>query len=284
MSLSNALNIAVIGGTRGIGLELCHHFASTGHNVALCARSDGADNVARELQREYKVKSYGLSIDAADEQSCIDFSTESQKVIGPVDVLFANAAMFGPVGKIDTIDITRWSEVLTSNTLTLVNPIRAFLPSLRKSTNARILTMSGGGLGGSRPIQRATAYVASKSATVTLVEALAIELLEENITVNAIAPGFFPTSFMSEAKNVGPEVAGNDLYSDATQTADESTEESLAQLFTVVDFLMSPEASVISGRIISARWDTQEAVLDLSKSSNAFRLRRVDEILIKDAK
>jgi NAD(P)-dependent dehydrogenase (short-subunit alcohol dehydrogenase family) len=144
--------------------------------------------------------------------------------------------------------------------------------------------MSGGGLGGSRPIQRATAYVASKSATVTLVEALAIELLEENITVNAIAPGFFPTSFMSEAKNVGPEVAGNDLYSDATQTADESTEESLAQLFTVVDFLMSPEASVISGRIISARWDTQEAVLDLSKSSNAFRLRRVDEILIKDAK
>ena len=117
MSLSNPLNIAVIGGTRGIGLELCHHFASSGHNVALCARSETANDVARELHKTYGVKAYGMSINAADEVSCTEFSRESQSAIGPVDVLYANAAMFGPVGKIDAIDITRWTEVLASNTL-----------------------------------------------------------------------------------------------------------------------------------------------------------------------
>lgn len=282
MSSVNALNIVMIGGTRGIGLEMCHHLAESGHNIALCGRSSNAEEIAQDLTKQYQITALGRVVDAVDASSCAEFAAEAYKSLGGIDVLFANAAIFGPVGTIESVDISRWAETINKNTLTLINPVRAFLPYLRKSQSARILTMSGGGLGGPRPIQRASAYFASKAATVSLVEILAEELRHDQITINAIAPGFFPTDFMREAAEVGADIAGMELHSDASRLADDSVMETLRQLNTLVDFLISPQASQTTGRTLSARWDSPDKIMNSHSSSNLFRLRRVDNDLIKE--
>jgi len=282
VSSVTALNIVMIGGTRGIGLEMCHHLAESGHNIALCGRSSNAEEIAQGLTKQYQITALGRVVDAVDASSCAEFAAEAYKSLGGIDVLFANAAIFGPVGTIESIDISRWAETINKNTLTLINPVRAFLPYLRKSKSARILTMSGGGLGGPRPIQRASAYFASKAATVSLVEILAEELRHDQITINAIAPGFFPTDFMREAAEVGADIAGMELHADASRLADDSVIETLRQLNTLVDFLISPQAGQTTGRTLSARWDSPDKIMNSHSSSNLFRLRRVDNDLIKE--
>ena len=283
MSPFAALKIVIIGGTRGIGLELCHHLAESGHNIALCGRSSNAEEVALSLAQQYKITAFGQAVDATDAIGCAEFASKAANLLGGIDVLFANAAIFGPVGTIENVDISRWAETINTNTLTFINPVRAFLPYLRRSTSACILTMSGGGLGGPRPIKRASAYFASKAATVSLIEVLAEELIHEQITVNAIAPGFFPTDFMREAAEVGADIAGPELHSDASRQADDSVVETLRQLTTLVDFLISSDAREVTGRTLSARWDTSDKIIESRASSNLFRLRRVDNDLIREA-
>ena len=275
MSPFAALKIVIIGGTRGIGLELCHHLAESGHNIALCGRSSNAEEVAQSLAQQYKITAFGQAVDATDAIGCAEFASKAANLLGGIDVLFANAAIFGPVGTIENVDISRWAETINTNTLTFINPVRAFLPYLRRSTSACILTMSGGGLGGPRPIKRASAYFASKAATVSLID--------EQITVNAIAPGFFPTDFMREAAEVGADIAGPELHSDASRQADDSVVETLRQLTTLVDFLISSDAREVTGRTLSARWDTSDKIIESRASSNLFRLRRVDNDLIREA-
>ena len=282
MSSFTALKIVMIGGTRGIGLEMCHHLAKSGHDIALCGRSSNAEEIAQGLAKHYKITAIGRILDVVDAGSCARFASEAYKSLGGIDVLFANAAIFGPVGKLENIDVSRWAETINTNTLALINPVRAFLPYLRQSTSARILTMSGGGLGGPRPIQRASAYFASKAATVSLVEVLAEELRQNQITINAIAPGFFSTDFMHEAAEVGEEIAGVELHNDANRQADDSEVETLRQLNALVDFLISSKASLVTGRTLSARWDTPDRIMSSHESPNLFRLRRVDNDLIRE--
>jgi len=282
VSSIEVLNIVVIGGTRGIGLELCHHFARSGHNVSLCGKSTNAIDLADQLSELYQISAFGQTVDATDERSCSEFALNTGNYLGQIDVLFANAAVFGPVGVLEQIDVVRWTETIRQNTLAFVNPVRAFLPFLCESSSGRILTMSGGGLGGPQPIQNASAYFASKAAVVSLIEVLAEELMQRNITVNAIAPGFFPTDFMREALEVGPKVAGSNLHEDASRVTNDSTMETFRQLFTLVDFLISADASQVTGRTLSAKWDTPEKILRSVTSRNMFRLRRVDNDLIRD--
>ena len=104
----------------------------------------------------------------------------------------------------------------------------------------------------------------------------------DQITINAIAPGFFPTDFMREAAEVGADIAGMELHSDASRLADDSVMETLRQLNTLVDFLISPQASQTTGRTLSARWDSPDKIMNSHSSSNLFRLRRVDNDLIKE--
>jgi 3-oxoacyl-[acyl-carrier protein] reductase len=201
---------------------------------------------------------------------------------GRLDVAVANAAILGPVGAIDRIDAREWSNTLAVNVGGTAAVVRAVLPTMMAQGAGRILTMSGGGVGGPHLPSRLSAYVASKGALMLLTEALALEL-PDGVTINAIAPGAVPTGFMDEVLEVGRDVAGAALF-DSVQSTSMPDLEPLRELAL---YLASDEAGWLNGRCLSARWDPPSSLRAVSAAGVApsrYRLRRIDEDLYADRK
>ena len=84
-----------------------------------------------------------------------------------------------------------------------VLPCRAVLPHFKQQRYGKIVQLSGGGA--TNPLPRISAYAASKAAVVRFAETLALEVQDDGIDVNAIAPGALNTRMLDEVLAAGPE-------------------------------------------------------------------------------
>jgi NAD(P)-dependent dehydrogenase (short-subunit alcohol dehydrogenase family) len=146
---------------------------------------------------------------------------------------------------------------------------------MRRHGGGKIINLSGGGAAAPRPYF--SAYAASKAAVVRLTETLAEELKDENIQVNAIAPGAVATRMTDEILAVG-DAAGPRAVSQALATKrDGSTPDNAADLAV---FLASEASGYLTGRLISAVWDDWRSFpmrLDQIMATDLYTLRRVTE-------
>ena len=97
--------------------------------------------------------------------------------------------------------------------------------------------------------------MASKAAVVALTEVLAMEL-PAGITINAVAPGAVPTTFMREVLDVGPALAGQELV----DTVEHTAMPDLGDLRRLLLYLVGGDAGWLTGRCLSARWDDPAAL------------------------
>src|SRR5207245_10334836 len=98
-------------------------------------------------------------------------------------------------------DATEWRDTLTSNLVGAFLVCRAVVPVLIRQGRGKIVNMSGGGA--ATPFPRYTAYAVSKAALVRFTETLALELVEHNVQVHAVAPGFVVTRLHQETLKAG---------------------------------------------------------------------------------
>jgi NAD(P)-dependent dehydrogenase (short-subunit alcohol dehydrogenase family) len=152
---------------------------------------------------------------------------------------------------------------------------QAALPWLTKSRRGKIINLSGGGATGPRP--HFSAYATAKAGLVRFSETLAVEAESLGVDVNCIAPGAMGTAMMHAVLAAGPERAGAREYEAAQTTlARGGGVESRAVELAV--FLASAASNGITGRLISAVWDTWEKIpeqLEKVKQSDVFTLRRI---------
>ena len=157
---------------------------------------------------------------------------------GPLDALIHCAAIQGPIGLFSGNDQYEWEMAIWTNLIGTATVVRACLPALQCSDDARILLFSGGGAFNPRP--NYSAYAASKAGVVSLMETLADELLGTNVTVNAVSPGFVPTGIDPHA----PVLAHDPDGAIAMERA-----------VACVHHLLSPQARGLTSRTISAEFD-----------------------------
>lgn len=277
--LSNIVCV-ITGASRGIGRQLAAHLAMNGASLALCARDgETIGTTGKELESAYGAPIVTSACDVTRDEDMSTFASKVHHELGPASVLVNNAAIFGPVGLLGGIDLSAWRRAIEVNLCGPATTTRAFWEQLAMSNRGRVVNLSGGGVGGPTPLQNASAYVASKAALVVLTESLAGELQPLGVTVNAVAPGAVATGFMDEVHRAGPERAGPALTANANTPTDDRVPDGFLSL---IDFLISPESDWLTGRFLSARWDTPTALVrDRSsiEGTNRYQLRRIDEDL-----
>jgi NAD(P)-dependent dehydrogenase (short-subunit alcohol dehydrogenase family) len=270
--------VIITGASQGLGLAIAQAFAAEGADLLLGAR--GLDLLKAEAGRLEPSLKPGQQIickalDVADEASAAAFVTEAQSRWASLDVLVNNAGIYGPKGAIDAVDWKDWVQALSVNLLGTVLMCRLALPLLKKSPDARILNLSGGGA--TAPLPWLSAYAASKAAVVRFSETLAEELKADGIGVNAIAPGALNTRMLDEILEAGPEKVGAAYYQKA-QDQKAKGGASLSEAAALCSWLAGPEGKGISGRLISAVWDPWRKLGGLKSTlegSDIYTLRRI---------
>jgi NAD(P)-dependent dehydrogenase (short-subunit alcohol dehydrogenase family) len=268
---------AITGGTRGIGAHVAEMLATDGWSVAVCSRhEEDAVATAMALSRVAGCASMGMGADVASPREMARFAKVVGAELGPVRAVVANAAELGPVGPLHTTDLTRWASAISVNLVGVANTIAAFGPVMVERRIGSVVTLCGGGVGGPSVAACLSAYTSSKAAVAMLTETVARELSAYNVRVNAISPGAVATKFIDEVIEAGPEIIGSDLYEQVVMQRSRPID--LDSFGRLLRFLLDDGAPFVTGRVLSARWDSPD---DLSQRppdarSSRYRLRRID--------
>ncbi|MBA4213030.1 MAG: dehydrogenase [Polaromonas sp.] len=180
--------IAVTGGASGIGFAFSEALARAGHQVVI-ADLRGAAEAAERLKAQ-GLKAIGTQTDVVNPADVAGMVEQAVKAFDRLDVLVNNAGLFTTLTlkPFDQISDAEWMRVMEVNTLGPFVCAKAVVPAMRKNGFGRIVNIAS-----TTPIKgtpNMLHYVASKGAVIAFTRSLARELGKDNITVNAIAPGF----------------------------------------------------------------------------------------------
>jgi 3-oxoacyl-[acyl-carrier protein] reductase len=188
----------VTGAAGGLGQAICAALASAGAAVAAVdRRSEALDDLDQRLSAG-GARLATVTADVSDPDSVTRMGTEVNRQLGPADILFNNAAIY-PRRPWTEVPFSEWDEVMAVNAKGCFLCARALGEGLRASPHGRIINISS--ITFLKGSEQLAAYVSSKGAVIGLTRALARELGPEGVTVNAIAPGAFPT----DAEKIHPD-------------------------------------------------------------------------------
>jgi NAD(P)-dependent dehydrogenase (short-subunit alcohol dehydrogenase family) len=178
--------VVVTGAASGIGLGIAEAFHAAGGRVALGdLRQDAVERAAAGLGSE---RTFAGAVDVRDHKSVHAFFTAAERALGPVTIAVANAGIY-PNSPVLDMPVEEWDRVMETNLRGVFLTCQAAARSMKTGERpGKIITISSGAYDSGR--LGASHYCASKAGIVMFTRVLAMELAEQRINVNCIAPGY----------------------------------------------------------------------------------------------
>lgn len=184
----------VTGGSRGLGLQIAEALGEAGARIMLTSRKAAdLEEAAAHLQAR-GIDARWIAADAAKAEDAQRVVAETMERLGQIDILVNNAgASWGAPAEEHPIEA--WDKVMDLN----IRSLFVFAQAVAKASmiprkSGRIINVASiAGLSGNSGVMKTIAYNTSKGAAVNFTRALAGEWGAHGITVNALAPGFFPS-------------------------------------------------------------------------------------------
>ena len=194
----------ITGGSRGIGEMIAAGFLANGVKVYITARKEAPlIEKAQELSEKFNGECIAIPCDLSNMEGIQKLASDYLNHEDSLDILVNNAgAAWGE--PYENFSEKGWDKVMDTNVKSMFFLTRDLTPALRKNASdgepSRVINI--GSIDGINvPIFETFSYSASKAAVHHLTRALASKLVRENILVNAIAPGPFPSMMLGSAVN-----------------------------------------------------------------------------------
>jgi len=234
----------VTGGGRGLGASFAEALADAGASVVLCSRKVEACEQVKQALEAKGARALALACDItrpADVQLVVE---AAQETFGSIDILVNNSgATWGAPPEEMPLDKFEWvMQVNVTGTFLMSQAVgKTMIIRGKGGTIINIASVAGLG-GGHPPYIQTVGYNTSKAAVLNMTRDLATSWARYGITVNAIAPGWFPTK-MSQALL---DRYGEQMLADIPLKRFGKPEE----IQGVILFLASPAAAYITGQVI----------------------------------
>jgi NAD(P)-dependent dehydrogenase (short-subunit alcohol dehydrogenase family) len=240
--------VLVTGGTRGIGYAIGESLVAEGARVALCSRDDAG---CRDAASSLGPAAAGFCADVSERGAAAQLIGDVIDRLGRLDAVVNNAGRFGGGPALEATGES-YRDGFDTKVLGGLDVVRASLPYLRSSDQARVVNVSG--ISANKVLNGAVVTAVANAAMLALTAYLANELIGDDVNVCGIVPGYVltppwreRTKAVADAEQVDFETAkqivldgqglGHARWGEAREIAD------------VVAFLLSKQASFMNGTV-----------------------------------
>jgi NAD(P)-dependent dehydrogenase (short-subunit alcohol dehydrogenase family) len=177
----------VTGGARNIGAVYSKRLAAEGARIVVADILDGS-GVVKDIETA-KGEALAVRVDVSKEDDTIRMAEETVKRFGRIDILVNNAAIFLGIHRRPFYELSaeEWDQVSSVNIKGPFLCAKAVFPQMKSRNSGKIVNVSSSTALAGTPMF--LHYVASKAALIGMTRAMAREVGQYGICVNAIAPG-----------------------------------------------------------------------------------------------
>lgn len=181
--------VLITGSSKGIGAAIATVLAQNNYDVILLGRNK---KTLENLAQKINAKGY-IVVDLLENNSAQKTFSRTKNIVKNIDVLINNAGEY-LYGKIENTTNSDIEKLLKLNTQIPYELISLFVKDMKTNNFGRIINI--GSISGVIGEANASLYSMTKSALIGMTKALALELAQNNITVNTINPGFVQTDLL----------------------------------------------------------------------------------------